>query len=200
MAISKKLRVAVRSVAKITKHKDGYGRLYNVKIVDPFRKSKYNRNVLANMEVIIGDGKSMDVVDTSVSKAYRGKGIGKKLFQAAANFAKGKGKEVMVGSELRSSRMVEIRRVYKTRFFHNNWYNGKMTKVDADSAKKIIDVDAMDGTIKAKTLTSSVPKMKVSKPKSPKNSRLHKDINARSRTGVRFIRKNGRIIPIRVKK
>jgi GNAT superfamily N-acetyltransferase len=124
---------------------------------------------------------AVHIKDTYVHSKMRNKGIGTAMFDKLAYYTQRLKKKFLVTSgegEIRSPSMISIRERYRTKFIgrYMGKYNEETKVISSKVAKKL--VEQADGKYRGSVNAVT-------------------DV---SKQHVRFIRKNGRIIPIRIKK
>jgi GNAT superfamily N-acetyltransferase len=139
----------------------------------------------------IGNDASVDGVEVW-KESFRNLGISSRLFKEALRKADSWGKSFLRTNEIQHIAQVNIRSKYKTKFLGTGLgkFQDLSKVIKADEARNIITANRLTsrymGTVKASTMVpkdiNKLPKITLPKDK------------------VRFIRKNGRIIPIRTKK
>lgn len=146
---------------------------------------------IGTMDTLISKNHSTaNVVDTRVYKPFRGQGVSKRMFKMTLQKLDEMGKTFLRSGEVLHPAQVKIRDGYKSKFlgFYIGKYQDEAKLLNSSGAIKLVEKSRegiYSGSVMASTMVpkdiNKLPKITIPKDK------------------VRFIRRNGRIIPIRTK-
>lgn len=153
-------------------------------------KATYKDGLVGRMETSFWPNSDVaNVVDTKVMDSFRKQGISKKMFGATLEKLKKLDIHFLRGEEILHPGQVKIRSKYHSKFIGHSmgkyWEDTRVVSPNKAANMAALLTKRYEGSVKATTMVPKTIK--------PIEINIPKD-------KIRFIRKNGRIIPIRTKK